>query len=90
MNPLKGVIALLRLQRQVRPGLARITQPILIVQGRLDQTVHPDVPQTIYDGVRSTVKELHWMDRSSHCVILDQEREKIFEMTAQFLARVRK
>ena len=90
VNPLKGVIALLRLQRQVRPGLARITQPILIVQGRLDQTVHPDVPQTIYDGVRSTVKELHWMDRSSHCVILDQEREKIFEMTAQFLAHVRK
>ncbi len=90
VSPLKGVIALLRLQRQVRPGLARITQPVLIVQGRLDQTVHPDVPQTIYDGVRSAIKELHWMDHSSHCVILDQEREQIFEMTAQFLARVLK
>lgn len=90
VNPLKGVIALLRLQRQVHPNLTRITQPILIVQGRLDQTVHPDAPRTIYDGVRSTVKELHWMDHSSHCVILDQEREQIFDITARFLARVLK
>lgn len=90
VNPLKGVISLLRLQRQVRPHLATITQPILIVQGRLDGTVHSDVPQTIYDGVRSTVKELHWMDHSSHCVVLDQERETIFKLTAEFLTRVLK
>jgi len=90
VNPLKGVIELLRLQRQVRPHLSTITQPILIVQGRFDGTVHPDVPQTIYDGVRSTVKELHWMDHSSHCVVLDQERETIFKLTAEFLAHVLK
>ncbi|MCX7706711.1 MAG: alpha/beta fold hydrolase [Anaerolineae bacterium] len=88
VNPLKGVIALLQLQRQVYPHLKTITQPILIVQGRLDETVHPDVPQMIYDGVHSTIKEMHWMERSSHCVILDQEREHIFDLTAQFLTRV--
>ncbi len=87
VNPLKGVIALLQLQRQVRPHLKTITQPILIVQGRLDETVHPDVPQMIYDGVRSTIKEMYWMERSSHCVILDQEREHIFALTARFLTR---
>ncbi len=88
VNPLKGVIELLRLQRQVRPRLSAITQPILIVQGRLDGTVHADVPQTIHDGVCSTVKELHWMAQSSHCVVLDQEREAIFKLTTEFLARV--
>lgn len=88
VTPLKGAIELLRLQRQVRPGLARISQPILIVQGRLDRTVDPEAPQTIYDDVRSPVKELHWMDHSPHCVILDQERERVFELTAQFLAHV--
>lgn len=88
VNPLKGVLALLQLQHQVHPRLKTITQPILIVQGRLDETVHPDVPQLIYDGVRSTIKEMHWMAQSSHCVILDQEREHIFALTAQFLTRV--
>ncbi len=88
VNPLKGVRALLELQRQVQPQLRAITQPILIVQGRLDDTVHPDVPQMIYDGVRSTIKEMYWMEHSSHCVILDQEREQIFALTTQFLSRV--
>ena len=90
VNPLRGARELLRLQRVVRRRLSAIHQPLLVVQGRLDDTVHPSAPQTIYDGVRSTVKELHWMERSTHCAILDQERQQIFAMTAQFLARILK
>lgn len=90
VNPLRGALELVRLQGVVRRRLHAINQPILIVQGRLDDTVHPSAPQTIYDRVRSTVKELHWMERSTHCVILDQEREEIFAMTTGFLARVLK
>jgi carboxylesterase len=88
VRPLKGVIELLRLQRETRPRLSAITQPILIVQGRLDGTIVPDSARVVYEGVRSTVKELHWMEQSGHCVILDCQREHIFELTAQFLARV--
>lgn len=87
VNPLRGVIELLRLQRVVRRRLGAIHQPILLVQGRLDQTVHPSAPQIIYDNVRSVVKEQQWMERSTHCAILDQEREQIFALTTRFLAR---
>ncbi len=90
VNPLRGARELLRLQRATLPRLSAINQPLLIVQGRLDDTVHPSAPQIIYDRVRSTVKELHWMERSTHCAILDQERQQIFAMTAQFLARILK
>lgn len=88
VNPLRGARELLRLQRATRPRLSAINQPILIVQGQLDDTVHPSAPQIIYERVRSTVKELHWMERSTHCVILDQEREQIFALTANFLSRI--
>lgn len=88
VNPLKGIQQLLRLQKQVRPRLAEIRQPIFIAQGRLDGTVDPLAPQEIYDTVASPVKELHWYERSTHCVALDCERGELFDRTAGFLRRV--
>ncbi len=85
VQPLKGVIQLLRLQKAVRPLLPRINQPILLAQGRLDPTVHPQAPQVIYDEVSSPVKELHWLDHSTHCVILDKERDLAAQLTLDFL-----
>jgi len=87
VKPLRGVLQLLRLQAEVRSRLAGITQPLLVVQGRLDRTIEPEGAQTLHDSVRSARKELHWMANSSHCVILDGEREPIFELTGRFLDR---
>jgi len=86
--PLGGARELLRLQRQVRGRLARINQPILVVQGRLDATVAPIAAETVHDEVRSAVKELHWLPNSQHCVIIDREREQVNQLTLAFLRRV--
>lgn len=86
-RPTRGARELLRLQAATRPLLSRITQPILIAQGKLDRTVDRLAPQEIYDRVGSKVKELHWLERSTHCVALDCERHELFEITRQFLER---
>jgi carboxylesterase len=88
VSPLKGTIQLLRLQRRVLPGLINIRRPILIVQGRLDNTVKPEVPGMIYNRVRSVIKEVHWLENSSHCVILDHELDQVAAITLQFIERV--
>ena len=88
VNPLKGVIQLLKLQKQVLSILERVHQPTLIVQGRLDTTVHPEAPDIIYRGIRSPIREKVWMTNSGHCVILDREREQIFNLTLNFLDRI--
>lgn len=88
VNPLKGIIQLLRLQRQVTPLLGQVRQPLLLVQGRLDQTVAPEVPDLIANHVASPVKEIHWMEHSAHCVIIDKEREQVEQITLEFLQRV--
>ncbi len=87
VNPLKGAIQLLKFQEVVKKRLADIHQPILIVQGRLDTTVHPTAPQTIYDTVKSNVKEIHWMENSSHVVIIDKELDSIAEITIRFIEK---
>ena len=86
--PLKGALQLKRLQEAVADLLPQIHQPILILQGRLDPTVHPDAPQFIYDQVASPIKQLHWLDHSAHCVILDKQRDLAASLSADFLMRV--
>jgi carboxylesterase len=86
VRPLKGVLQLLRLQRAVRGRLKKIHQPLLIVQGRLDETVHHEVPKEIAAGVSSEVVEIHWMEKSGHVLILEQELERIAGITLDFMA----
>jgi carboxylesterase len=88
VDPLKGARELLRLQKVIYPLLPQIHQPIIILQGRLDPTVHPESPQIIFDQVSSSIKELHWLEHSTHCVILDKERDLAASMTLNFLKRV--
>jgi carboxylesterase len=87
VNPLKGALQLLELQKQVRPKLDRITQPTLIVQGKLDTTVHPDVPDTIRASIRSKIIEVHWMEQSAHCVAIDCEMDEVAAITLKFLEK---
>lgn len=88
--PLKGAVELLRLQGELRVLLKDIRQPILVIQGKLDQTVSPDVPAEIMERVRSRIKELYWMENSGHCVILDVELDRITELTLAFIERALK
>ncbi len=87
VNPTRGVLQLLHLQKQVYRRLPQIRQPLLIIQGRLDETVHASTPQFIASRVNSKVKEVHWLDRSAHVVILDQEWEQAAALTLAFLRK---
>lgn len=88
VNPLKAADQLRRLQKLIYHLLPQIKQPILILQGRMDPTVHPQSSQIIYDQVSSSIKELHWLENSTHCVILDKERDKAAQISMDFLNHV--
>ncbi len=88
VQPVPAATQLFRLQKEVRQRLPLIHQPVLVVQGRLDRSIFPDCPEIVMGKVRSEIKEVHWMDKSEHCVLLDQEWEKVAEITAKFLTQV--
>jgi len=87
VHPLRGVLELVRLGREVRGLLAQITQPVLVVQGRHDQTVAPEVGEIILQGVSSTMKEQYWMEQSGHVILLEDELEMIVMLTKDFMER---
>jgi carboxylesterase len=86
--PTRAAVQLFRLQRRMPRLLPAVRQPLLIVQGRKDKTVFPDSPARIAQLVSSPVKEVHWMERSTHCVLLDEEWEQAASITIKFLERV--
>lgn len=88
VNPLRALVQLGKLQTETRRRLPKIAQPVFIAQGRLDLAIDPRSGQIILDEISSTQKELHWFERSTHCVLLDQEWEQIAEMARGFIARV--
>jgi carboxylesterase len=87
--PAKGIVQLLKFQIAVRANLPKIHQPVLVVQGRKDMTVHPSAGDLILQGVSSSVKEHHWMEQSAHAIILDCELDAVTELTLRFMQSAR-
>lgn len=88
VNPLKATLQLLKLQAAIRPKLALIYQPVLVIQGRLDVPVHPETPEIIARGVSSELVEVCWLERTAHTVLLDQEFDQALELTLTFINRI--
>jgi carboxylesterase len=86
--PLKGIIQFLRFQSATLKRLSHIHQPVLIFQGRHDLTVAPEAGEIIMDRVSSEIKEHHWMEKSSHAILLDEEYEEVATLCIEFIKKV--
>jgi len=83
--PMKGAVQLLRLQRQVRKKLHKITQPIFVVVSEADKTVKLETGETIINAVSSKKKKLTVLENSSHTMLLDHDNQLILDQTIAFV-----
>jgi carboxylesterase len=88
VNPLRSVIQLDQLQQEMRRRLPLVHQPTLVVQGRRDQTIDPHSGEIILNEITATHREMHWLDQSTHCLLLDCEWEQAANLTLQFIVKV--
>ncbi|MBP1693082.1 MAG: carboxylesterase [Chloroflexi bacterium] len=86
--PLKSMIQFLKLQSQTLAILPAIHQPLLIIQGRKDRSLSPHAPEIMISRVKSSSIEIHWMEDSGHCVILDSERANTIQITQDFITKI--
>jgi carboxylesterase len=85
--PMNSVHELQRLQRRVRPQLARITAPILVAHGVHDRTARPRDAVEIRDSVSSEVRDYLLLAASGHIVPVDFDGPALAQAVAEFLAR---
>jgi len=77
--PLAAVHSLLRLARQVRKDLPRVTAPLLALQGDRDKWIASESAEYILANVGSGEKMLQRLIDRNHLITLEHGREEVFD-----------
>jgi len=85
--PLLSVHQLLEFIEIMKKELPIVEKPLLIVQSKNDHTVLAESGEYIYNKIKSSRKEIFWLEKSGHIVTLDLERDRVFTKIADFLAK---
>ncbi|GAA4864564.1 carboxylesterase [Paenibacillus vulneris] len=86
--PVPCIVDLRKLMKLVKSRLEKVHVPIFIAQGERDGVVRPKSAAYIYQHVSSQMKQLTYYPDSSHAVLLDKEREKVYEDIHRFVMMV--
>jgi carboxylesterase len=87
-NPLKALHSLRRAWPVVRADLPRVTQPLLLLHSETDHIVEPENSRIVLAKVSSRdVTEIVLHD-SFHVATLDNDAEKIFTASLEFVRRL--
>lgn len=84
--PLKGAVELLKLQKQTRKVLGKVTQPTLAFFSEKDATVKLAASDLLKEKIGSKAFELVILKESPHVILLANEQEKVLEHTLRYLS----
>ena len=80
-----AVHELLELIEMTKKNLPKVKTPILILHGREDHTTKIESADYIFDNISSLQKQINLIDNMGHLLPLREGREKVFQLTANFL-----
>jgi carboxylesterase len=86
--PLRAADSLRRLLALVRADLPQVTQPLLVMNSRVDHVVSPADSALLVNSVSSTDITRHILEDSYHVATLDHDAERIFAQTDAFISRL--
>jgi carboxylesterase len=86
--PLKGLAEVTSMWKTVVPELKLVTQPVLYFRSQVDHVIDVSSSPTVLHGVSSADVEERTLDNSYHVATLDNDAERIFTESAEFVARV--
>jgi carboxylesterase len=83
--PVRAAGSMLQFTGKVRAELENVTSPLLIIHSRNDHTAHPDNAEVIHRSVSSGDKRIEWLERSYHVITIDYDRDRVAELTTEFI-----
>ena len=87
-TPLKAADSMLKGYQALRADLATITSPILVFRSVEDHVVDPSSARIIASSVSSRDYEERLLEDSYHVATQDNDAERIFTESAEFISRV--
>lgn len=87
--PVRSVVQLSALSREVSRDIALVRQPTLIFTSVQDHLVHPSNSAWLAEHIGSVDIRSEMLDRSFHVATLDYDADRIFESSLAFVRRLR-
>lgn len=87
-TPVKAIATMFDRWKVVRPQLPEVTQPLLMFRSRVDNLVDPSSGRIIMSTVSSRDLEERILEESHHVATLDNDAERVFVESAEFIRRV--
>ena len=83
--PLNCVYGLLKLSKNVRKNLKKVTCPILCIHSKYDNLASTKGAKTVINNVSSRVKKYVELNNSYHMILYDNEKEFVMNTVNEFL-----
>src|SRR5438105_15619117 len=91
LMPLKAALHLVELSEQVRPRLAELVQPTLVIHSKRDHTCPFDKNvEFLMSHLGSADKRVVALEESFHVITVDSERERVAQETLEFISQFRR
>ena len=87
-EPLSAYSEFLKMTKDARNAMHRVTMPALIMQGTDDKTISPKNARIVYDGISSDIKEIHMIEGAEHVIPCHPTRTIAYSYIPPFLERV--
>jgi len=84
--PAASCLQVLELIEEVKPALASVKTPTLILHSRDDFVSAPSSAQYLHDHIGSEQKRLVYLRESGHVIALGRERERVETLVNEFVA----
>lgn len=84
-TPLKALASQLKMWKDVRADLAKVTQPLLLFRSDEDHVVDASTKELLDADVSSTIKEFVPLHDSFHVATIDNDAQLIFDTTSAFI-----
>lgn len=85
-TPLRALASQLRLWKDVKADLGKVTQPLLLFRSDDDHVVDATSMDLILNGVSSETADFVALHDSYHVATIDNDAQLIFDTTADFIA----
>ena len=87
-EPLNAYSELLKMTKEVRDVMHKVTMPALIMQGTEDKTISPRNARIAYDGISSDIKEIHMIEGAEHVIPCHPTRRIAYSHIPSFIEGV--
>ncbi len=86
--PLNCVDGLLKLSKNVRQNLKKVTCPVLCIHSKYDNLSSPKSAKVVLEGISSKTKQYVELNDSYHMVLYDNEKEFVMSTVEEFLNKL--